>query len=1175
MVHKRYLIHSLLLILASLFLFVTPSTLMAQTATPSATPITSPTPTPAPTPEPLLGVPHLSQDYTLSATEWWDIHPYNPDTSAGNYIPVGLITNSGPTINVCDYKDGSDTAGIKEALAVLPLSGGTLYFPNDCGPYNLTNPLEWTRNLYKSDFSWVAGGVNVDISDRDNIHFVSDQPGTIINGSFHIHSIAHVGNSCKHDPVKNFYFKNLTFTDPGRKHLAFIFEDTEDILFENVTFQNAGILSVIKGNNIFFRNSYFDNGAIHLDGSQFSGIVGSQANLDFNNHIGVYTNPYLVDFHQNNDATCDGDKNGTLDIYEERFPKYFVMDDNQFIHQSGSAPVVLGAVAQTVFQNNSIQGPVTDFVKIHADSRPNPKTGEYYTYTDYQLQNNVIADSASLLNMDVGNNQDGIPFIKGNVTVANTFASSITELFKNQGGVADITMCGNIIDGNQVDPDCDGIPTPTPTPTPTLTPSPTPTATPTPEPTPSPTPLPTPTPTSTPTPTYEIIFADDFNRSDNQNVENNWQELETNDGLVEVVNNQLFFVDTSDNVLKPQVKHSFNKVESGSLYWEFDMNWARSGNENDYRLYIQLGDSSQLTNTTSDAGVAVNLVWQNLNGDQQSLTHKASSNYSKIANISGDNHITIEANVDTNTYTLYINDVLVASDLAFDRDVSIDTVRFMTDGLNEQNFSGRYFDNVEIMIPISLSTPTPTPTPTPTETPTPVPSPSPTATPTPEPTPTPTPTPEPTPTLTPSPTPTPTPTETPTPVPSPSPTATPTPEPTPEPTPTPTPAPEPQTIDDLIESFSVNSTRIYQWSKLSESQKMYTDRDYVFANEPSELVDTFYLQTANNDKLLSSSTDLISFTALEDITVYMVYTNVNNQVSTWLTDWNEEIFTISAPNLNGEEATRLVASKQFNSGETVILKGNGGTNGATSMYNVFVAVAGEPVLPSPTPTPTAGPNPTPTPTPEPTPSPTPTPTASPDILFEDDFNRSDSLVLGNNWVETEVSNAYAILNNSKLFFPESSDVTMRALATNSFSPVSNGTITWSFDFNWQRIGTEGIYDVLMQLGDSSQMDEYDKDAGVGVNLVWTYQSAQNPTMITYRNNGNYVFLEPVSGENSFEINANIDTHTYSVTLNGDLIASDIPFNNIVDIDTIRLATNNLNHNNFSGRTFDNVLLIKN
>lgn len=565
------------------------------------------------------GVPHLPQNYNLSAKEWWDSHPYNPDTKANNFIPVGSITNSGPEVDVCSQSGSNAKDKIKNAINKLPSSGGTLKFRKACSPYNLGTALEWIESGYPQDFFWVNGGVNLEITNRSNLHFVADEPGTIIQGSMHIQN-THSG--CGDTPSRNFYFKNITFKEPGNKNIAIIFENTEDVLFENVTFQRAGITSVIKGNNIFFRDSYFNNGAIQFDGSQFSGLVNSKVDLDFETSSRMYSYKYFVDFHQNNDGSCDADGNGKYDVYEERIPRFLAFDGNQFIQKNGSAPVILGAFRDAIFQSNSIQGPITEFVKIIADSRPNPYTNKYYSYYDYVLLNNTISNSGIFFNINLSNNDKGQSFARGDVRVAYNQGTNLTTLIKGDAG-SNLIKCQNTVNGNQ---------------------------------------------------------------------------------------------------------------EGG----------------------------------------------------------------------------TCPANLDP------------------------------------QN------------VPSPIT----------------VPSPSTQASPLPG-------------------------------------------------------------IDQVLTQFSVSSSNSYQWKTLNNNSLMYTDRSHIFTTIPTEYQGAYYLQSSNADKGFSSSSNLISFKALQDLKVYVAYTDENSTISSWLGGWTKNQPEMPT-SLTGHEDPRLVAVKTFSAGETVTLKGNGGTANETSNYNVLV-----------------------------------------------------------------------------------------------------------------------------------------------------------------------------------------------------------------------------------------------
>ncbi|NDP21030.1 MAG: PQQ-binding-like beta-propeller repeat protein [Paludibacter sp.] len=140
----------------------------------------------------------------------------------------------------------------------------------------------------------------------------------------------------------------------------------------------------------------------------------------------------------------------------------------------------------------------------------------------------------------------------------------------------------------------------------------------------------------------------------------------------------------------------------------------------------------------------------------------------------------------------------------------------------------------------------------------------------------------------------------------------------------------------LVLGFTANSSRSYEWFTLAEGEKTYTDRIYKFTSLPAKFVGQQALRTPNDDKASSSSSTLITFTAGQDMTVFVVYTTEGTQLSTtWLTSvngWKDETVTIST-DLAGVEATRFIRSKFFNKGEVVTLNGNGGQS---SMYNVIV-----------------------------------------------------------------------------------------------------------------------------------------------------------------------------------------------------------------------------------------------
>jgi CubicO group peptidase (beta-lactamase class C family) len=161
-----------------------------------------------------------------------------------------------------------------------------------------------------------------------------------------------------------------------------------------------------------------------------------------------------------------------------------------------------------------------------------------------------------------------------------------------------------------------------------------------------------------------------------------------------------------------------------------------------------------------------------------------------------------------------------------------------------------------------------------------------------------------------------------------------TPPPTIQPSPTIIPAPS-----DLVENFTVSSSRTYTWSTMNSGVSMYSDRPYTFLNVPSEISGAHLLQTPNDDKFESSTAELLQFKAKQNLDVYVVYTNVNTSLeSNWLNianGWQGAGFTISST-LDGAEANRLAKFKRFATGDTVVLMGNGSTNGSSSMYNIII-----------------------------------------------------------------------------------------------------------------------------------------------------------------------------------------------------------------------------------------------
>jgi len=111
---------------------------------------------------------------------------------------------------------------------------------------------------------------------------------------------------------------------------------------------------------------------------------------------------------------------------------------------------------------------------------------------------------------------------------------------------------------------------------------------------------------------------------------------------------------------------------------------------------MQLVDGSMMSDPNQDAGIGINLVWTRLTGTNELLAYRQAGDYTSLGVISGQVKIRVEASLETHTYKVMVDDVIIQAGIPFDNQVSLNTVRIFTDALNEINFSGRCFDNLSI-----------------------------------------------------------------------------------------------------------------------------------------------------------------------------------------------------------------------------------------------------------------------------------------------------------------------------------------------------------------------------------------------------------------------------------------------------------------------------------------------
>lgn len=121
-------------------------------------------------------------------------------------------------------------------------------------------------------------------------------------------------------------------------------------------------------------------------------------------------------------------------------------------------------------------------------------------------------------------------------------------------------------------------------------------------------------------------------------------------------------------------------------------------------------------------------------------------------------------------------------------------------------------------------------------------------------------------------------------------------------------------------------------SSLAVGNRVYTDRDVTYAELPEKLIGAETIVTPCDGKKVEA--DLATFTANDDITVYIAFDSRVTSVPSWLSGWNNTSLTAK----NNSDVVYNIYSKDFKSGEQVILHSNEQTIACTG-YTVLVTGA--------------------------------------------------------------------------------------------------------------------------------------------------------------------------------------------------------------------------------------------
>ena len=102
------------------------------------------------------------------------------------------------------------------------------------------------------------------------------------------------------------------------------------------------------------------------------------------------------------------------------------------------------------------------------------------------------------------------------------------------------------------------------------------------------------------------------------------------------------------------------------MVWTFNLNFQRTGPENDYSFWMQLGEGASMSNTNPmEQGVAVNLIWGSPSHGlttHEGLGYVVDGEVTQVATVSGGSvPITVLVDLDRQTYGVSVGDQQVAN----------------------------------------------------------------------------------------------------------------------------------------------------------------------------------------------------------------------------------------------------------------------------------------------------------------------------------------------------------------------------------------------------------------------------------------------------------------------------------------------------------------------------------
>jgi len=337
------------------------------------------------------GVPFSPVGWGQDVEAWWAQHLYNP---AAPERFAGPIVSPAPRVNVADVRDAhpqTTTAGIEEALAQLPATGGTLWFPKDRGPYVVTKKPQTVHDYYQ------IGGPIL-ILRRSHLHFLSDGavlayggdlPTELASGNMvgllNFSSMEFPDRRVLERPVGDFYFRGLHFDGGGKLVCALAFRHSSEVLVDDCEFRNfartpAGHPGLISGNtvldNLWARNCRFLQGkyGFFADGLHNGGLINCQFGADLQGGVLLFANNDMAPLSAS-----------------QRSCQYMVVEGCRFA--SGGREAILMTAANMLIRRNTAEGRLRTFVGHSGRGKSNIKHYLRYDGAGLKVLDNQVAQA--------------------------------------------------------------------------------------------------------------------------------------------------------------------------------------------------------------------------------------------------------------------------------------------------------------------------------------------------------------------------------------------------------------------------------------------------------------------------------------------------------------------------------------------------------------------------------------------------------------------------------------------------------------------------------------------------------------------------------------------------------------------------------------------------------------